>query len=406
YDGGAALQHTIPQHLPGGRTLVMRFDFATVGRILFGVGIVSELPKIASELGRRPLVITGRTTARAAPAVNALEPAKLDALTFSVEGEPTLDIVRSGAKLAREQRRDLLIGLGGGSAIDTAKAIAALATNSGEPLDYLEVIGRAQPLENAPLPFIAVPTTAGTGAEVTRNAVLGSPEHKVKASLRSPMMLAKVALVDPELTLDLPAAATASTGLDALTQLIEAYVSSRANRFTDLFCVEGMQRVKASLVEAFNNGAKRSARESMSFASLLSGLALANAGLGVVHGFAAPLGGMLNAPHGALCAAVLPQGVLVNVQALHDRAPSHEGLRRYSQAARILTGNQQADAADLSRWLSDLVLQLNIPPLRHHGLTGVQIPALIERVATASSTKSNPIPLTREELTEIAERAL
>jgi len=196
-----------------------------------------------------------------------------------VDGEPTVEVVRQGARAARTNC-DLVIGFGGGSAIDAAKAIAALATNSGEPLDYMEVIGNARPLENVPLPFIALPTTAGTGAEVTRNAVLGSPEHKAKASLRSPLMLAKVALIDPDLTLDLPREATVNTGLDALTQVLEPYVCTRANSFTDVFCSEGMKRIAASLTRAVRNGEDRPARESMSFASMLGGSSSGERGTG------------------------------------------------------------------------------------------------------------------------------
>ena len=297
----------------------MKFDFATAARIVFAPGASKQLPELAREFGTRALVVTGGNVARVGPTVKALEDAGVACQSFSVDGEPTLQSVRQGARAARGNY-DLVIGFGGGSAIDAAKAIAALATNSGEPLDYLEVIGDARPLENVPLPFIAVPTTAGTGAEVTRNAVLGSDEHKAKASLRSPLMLAKVALVDPDLTLDLPRQVTVNTGLDALTQVIEPYVCTRANSFTDAFCSEGMKRIGACLTRAVRNGQDCPARESMSLASLLGGLALANAGLGVVHGFAAPLGGMLKAPHGGLCAAVLPHGISVNIRALRERA--------------------------------------------------------------------------------------
>ncbi|MDQ2774803.1 MAG: iron-containing alcohol dehydrogenase [Acidobacteriota bacterium] len=383
----------------------MRFDFAASARILFGSGTSSQLPGVVREYGCRALVVTGRDTARMAPVVSALHAAGVDALVFPVEGEPTLEIVRDGARLAREQQRDVVIGLGGGSPMDAAKAIAAVATNSGEPLDYLEVVGKGQSLRTAPLPFIAVPTTAGTGAEVTRNAVLGSPEHRVKASLRSPMMLAKAALVDADLTLDVPPTITASTGLDTLTQLIEPYTSCRANAFVDLFCVEGMRRLKESLEFVCKNGRDHGHRESMSFASLLGGLSLANAGLGIVHGFAGPLGGMLNARHGELCAAVLPHGVLINVKALRERTPTSAVLAKYAQAARILTAKDHAEAEDLAPWLRELVQRLNIAPLANHGLSREQIPLLIEKAAQASSTKANPIVLTVEELREIAERA-
>jgi len=384
----------------------MNFDFATAARILFAPGVVSQLPGVAREYGGRPLLVTGKNTARTEPVMKALAAAGTHAEIFSVEGEPTVDAVRNGTRIAREQKRDVVIGFGGGSSIDAAKAIAILATNSGEPLDYLEVIGKGRAVQSAPLPFIAVPTTAGTGAEVTRNAVLGSPEHRLKASLRSPLMLAKAALIDPDLTIDLPPSITASTGLDTLTQLIEPYVSCRANFFVDLFCVEGMARVRESLTRAFQNGGDGVARESMSFASLLGGLSLSNAGLGVVHGFAAPLGGMLNARHGDLCAAVLPPGVLVNVRALRQRGSEHPALGKYGQAARILTRNAHAEAEDLAAWLKELVERLEIAPLSRQGLTREQIPALVEKAARASSMKANPIPLTAEELREIAERAL
>jgi alcohol dehydrogenase class IV len=383
----------------------MNFEFATAARILFAPGASKQLPGISREFGSRALIVTGQNTTRAKPAVKALEEAGVECRIFSVAGEPTIQSVRDGVRAARGNC-ELVIGFGGGSAIDAAKAIAALATNSGDPLDYLEVIGDGRPLENVPLPFIAVPTTAGTGAEVTRNAVLGSPEHKTKASLRSPLLLAKVALIDPDLTLNLPREVTVNTGMDALTQVIEPYVSSRANSFTDAFCAEGMKRIAAHLTRAVHDGQDRATRESMSFASLLGGLALANAGLGVVHGFASPLGAMLEAPHGGLCAAVLPHAIRVNIRALRQRAAGHESLERYREAARILTSNANAKAEDCARYVADLSEQLSVSSLCTYGLTTKQIPELVEKVAKASSTKSNPIQLTVEELIEIAERAL
>jgi alcohol dehydrogenase class IV len=383
----------------------MRFELATAARIIFAPGALADLPKIAREFGSRALLATGRNTSRAAPLLAKLQEAGIACSVFAAQAEPTLDMVRAGVRAARNGC-DLVIACGGGSAIDAGKAIAALTPNSGEPLDYLEVIGHGRALEHAPLPCIAVPTTAGTGSEVTRNAVLGSPEDALKASLRGPLMLPKVALIDPDLTLDLPPGITASTGLDALTQLIEPYVSKRANAFTDLFCIEGMKRVRACLLRAYTNPHDHHARESMSFASLLGGLALANAALGVVHGFAAPLGGMLNAPHGALCAAVLPHGTAINIQALRQRAPDHEALHKYRNVARILTDDPDAEAEDAPVWLTTLCHELRIAHLRDHGLARRQIPALIEKAARANSMKGNPIPLTSEELTEIGERAL
>jgi alcohol dehydrogenase class IV len=385
----------------------MQFEFATAARIVFGAGSVRQLPKLARELGKRALLISGKSGAQQiAPILADFQKEGIQYLHFSVQGEPTTDMVRHGASVAREQKCDMVIGVGGGSAIDAAKAIAALGPNSGEPLDYLEVIGKGQALSCAPLPCIAVPTTAGTGAEVTRNAVIGSPEHSVKASLRSPLMLPKVALVDPELTLNVPPEITATTGLDTLTQLLESFVSIRANAFTDTFCMRGLKLVSTSLVEAFDNGNNRDAREPMAFASLLSGLALANAGLGVVHGFAAPLGGILNAPHGALCAALLPHGVFANIQVMRKRAQNPEALRKYFEAARILTANPDAQPEDLAAWLRELLERLNISPLRQHGLTQEQLPSVVEKAAQANSMKANPIQLTPEELTDVLQHAL
>ncbi|HEX7363197.1 MAG TPA: iron-containing alcohol dehydrogenase [Bryobacteraceae bacterium] len=383
----------------------MQFEFATAARIVFGSGVAEQLPGVARKFGPRLLVVTGSSRNRFVVLLDGLREAGLEISLFSVPGEPTLENVREGAALARDSA-DVIVGLGGGSAIDAAKAIAALAANSGEPLDYLEVIGQGRPLENDPLPWIAVPTTAGTGAEVTRNAVLGSPEHGVKASLRSRRTLAKAALVDPDLTLGLPPEITAYTGLDAFTQLLEPLVSRRANPMTDQFCLEGLRRVRLSLLRAFRQGTDGDARASMSFASLLGGLALANAGLGVMHGFAAPLGGMLHAPHGAIIAALLPHGIEINIQALRSRAPTSDALARYHQAACLLTGDPHARAEDVTAWVAFLCGELGVLGLRALGLDPARIPELVDKAARASSMQANPIPLTREELIAIAERAL
>ncbi len=383
----------------------MRFEFATAARIVFGSGSCSNLPALTREWGTRALIVTGQNESRCAATIAAMKAAGIETAVFSVAGEPTVDAVRRGAQTAREVS-DVVIGFGGGSAIDAAKAIAALATNPGDPLDYLEVIGQGKPLDRAPLPFLAVPTTSGTGSEVTRNAVLGSAEHGVKASLRSPLMLAKVALVDSELTFDLPPAITATTGLDALTQLIEPFVSIRANAMTDLFCTEGMRLVRESLQVAYRDGQNRTAREAMAYASLLGGLSLANAGLGVVHGFAAPIGGQFDAPHGAVCAAVLPHGMAMNIRALRQRDPDGEGLRRYHAVARILTGNPQAEAEEGAAWAAALCRRLEVPALRTYGIREEHIANLAAKAAKASSMKANPLPLTAAELSEVAYAAL
>ena len=383
----------------------MRFDFATAGRIIFGRGALQQAPALARGFGASALVITGHDTTRCSALLAGLEREGVAHHVFPVAGEPSLNAVRGGVAAARECDCRLVIAFGGGSAIDGAKAIAALAPNSGEPLDYLEVVGRGRSLEHSPMPLIAIPTTAGTGSEVTRNAVLFSPEHRVKASLRSPLMIPRVALVDPELTLDLPPAVTASTGLDALTQLIEPYVSVRRNALTDLFCVEGMKRARAALVRAYRNGRDADARESMCFASLLGGLALANAGLGAVHGFAAPIGGMFDAPHGAVCAALLPHAMTINIRALRERTES-DVLVRYTEVARILTEDPTATAEDGAAWVHDLCRQLDIPSLGTYGIERDAIGELVGKAAKASSMKGNPLPLTDTEMAELVSLAL
>jgi alcohol dehydrogenase class IV len=347
-------------------------------------------------------VVTGRNAERAAPVLELLRKAGVAAATFSIPGEPRISTIQQSVEQAREFRTEFVIGFGGGSAIDAAKAIAALLTNRSDIFDYLEVIGKAEPLNQTPLPCIAIPTTAGTGAEVTRNAVLLAPEHRVKVSLRHALMLPRVAILDPQLTDSLPAAVTASTGLDALTQLIEPYVSVRANPMTDAICVEGMKRAR-SLRLAYENDS--SGREDMCVASLFGGMALANAGLGAVHGFAAPIGGMFDAPHGAVCAALLPHGMEINLRAVRERGPATIA-QRFEEVGRILTDNPRARAEDGIAWVSQLCCDLKIPPLRTYGITETHADELCDKAAVASSMKANPLVLTKSELREVLTRAL
>jgi alcohol dehydrogenase class IV len=386
------------------------WEFATAGRIVFGAGTRHQLPAIVRAFGSRALLVGGRHL----HATGGVLPDLGDVILFVVEGEPTIDIVRRGADLFRAERCDVVIGVGGGSVLDAAKAIAALATNHGDVLDYLEVIGRGQPLEHVPAPCIAVPTTAGTGSEVTRNAVLGSKDHGVKASLRHASMLPRVAVIDPELTLTLPSAVTATTGLDALTQVIEPYVSPRATPMTDAFCLEGIRRVSRSLRIAAGaagmdgqDGPERTtrldARTDMSLASLFGGLALANAGLGVIHGFAAPIGGMFSAPHGAVCAALLPHGMTANLHALHARARA-EGttaaaaaalatIERYRIVAVTFTGDPDATPEAGIAAVASLSADLKIPGLRAYGINESHATELARKALNSSSMKANPIAL-------------
>ncbi len=384
----------------------MRFEIATATRIIFGPGTLREIAAVAKEFGGTVLVVTGRESKRAQPLLESLGAHSIKTSVFGVTGEPSIKTIEEGVTQARREKCDWVVGFGGGSALDAGKAIAAMLTNDGELFDYLEVIGRGKNLTKPPAPFVAIPTTAGTGSEVTRNAVLASPEHRVKVSLRSPLMLPRIALVDPELTHDLPPAITASTGLDALTQVIEPYVCSRANPMVDAVCVEGIQRAARSLRKAFANGHDPAAREDMSVASLFGGFALANAGLGAVHGFAGPIGGMFPAPHGAICAALLPQVMATNVRALSQRQPASNPLARFEHVARLVTGRPQATATDGIEWVRELVRDLQIPPLRQYGIARGHVADLVEKATHASSMKANPIVLTREELAATLEGAL
>jgi alcohol dehydrogenase class IV len=376
----------------------MNFDFATAQRIVFGAGRVSELPGLVSSLGTRLLLVTGARD-RAASALKA-------AATFRVPGEPTFDLVRAGTEAAREARCDVVVAIGGGSVLDAGKAIAMLLANGGDPLDYAEVIGPNRPILQPSAPLIAVPTTAGTGSEATRNAVLASPEHRVKVSLRSPLMLPRVALVDPELARDLPPALTAATGMDALSQLIEPFVSCRATPITDALCRDGIARAARALPRAVADGRDGEARADLALAALYSGIALANAGLGAVHGFAGPVGGAFAAPHGAVCAALLPGVFLRNFQALELSGDPFSRRWKFSETARLLTGRADATAADGARWLEELRQQLGIPGLAAYGVGAEHADDLVAQARKASSMKGNPVDLPDLTLREILLGAL
>lgn len=384
----------------------MPFEFATAIRIVFGEGSFRQIAPAARSMGSRALIVTGKTLRRAERLAAELSAAAVTSCAFAVDGEPTLDLVGRGVEFARREHCGVVIALGGGSVIDAGKAVAALLTNPGELMDYLEVVGKGTALPNSPAPFIAVPTTAGTGSEVTRNAVLGVPKRRVKVSLRSPLLLPRLALVDPELTLGLPPAITARTGLDALTQLIEAYVSIRANPITDGFCTQGIPLAAGSLRRAFHAGDDLQVRRDMSLAALLSGLALANAGLGVIHGFAAPLGGRFAAPHGAICAAILPYGMEINLRALRARGPQSAALDRYQHVGRMLTGRAEATAEEGIAWVRETCHELEIPPLKAYGIREEDVPTVVAEAAKASSMKGNPLTLTPGELGEVLMGAL
>ncbi len=375
------------------------FELAAPARIVFGAGASAQAGPALRALGaKRALLVTGKSPVRGDRLRAGLGVATIP---YSIPGEPTLAMVTEGRALARGERCDAVVALGGGSAVDAGKAIAALAGNDGELLDHMEIVGKAQPLPHPGLPCIAIPTTAGTGSEVTKNSVLASPEAKVKASLRSPFLLPVLALIDPDLLEGMPAQVLAATGLDALSHLLESFVSARANPFTLGLAREGMARTARALRPAFAHGLTPERREDLALASLLGGLCLANAGLGAVHGFAAPLGGRWKAPHGAVCAALLPAVMRANIAALAARAPESPARSRYRELDPVLGGG-----ADATRWVADLTAALAIPGLRALGVRPDDVSVLVDKAKAASSMRGNPIALTDEELTAIVHASM
>ena len=380
---------------------VPAFDLALPGRVSFGVGRASEVAGVAAALGRRVLVVTGASPERVADVVG---PIHLHADTVGMvtaPGEPSVLDARMAVEAGRSLGADVVVAIGGGSAIDLAKAVAMLLANGGDPMDYIEVVGAGQPITRPSVPVVAVPTTAGTGAEVTANAVLAVPAHGVKASLRHPSMVPRHAIVDPALTVGCSPAVTAAAGMDALTQCLEPYVSKRANPVTDVWALAGLAAAGRGLRAAHADGADLAARTEMSLCSLLGGLALANAKLGAVHGFAGVIGGLSGAPHGAVCAALLAPVCRVNL-ARADAALT----ARFVAIARALTGEPRATAEDGLAWIEATCALLGVPGLARHGLTADQAAEVVRAAARASSMQGNPVELGTDELTAIYLTAL
>jgi alcohol dehydrogenase class IV len=389
------------------------FEFTTPTRIVFGRGSLDGIGAIAASFGRCAMIVRGGEHLDRYGAFDRVRRSLSDrgvaCVAHGVRGEPDVSAVDEAAMVARQYGCDVVIGLGGGSVLDAAKAVAGLLTNEGSVIEYLEVIGKGRAVSNPGAPFIAVPTTAGTGSEVTRNAVVASREHRFKASMRSEHLLARVALVDPALTDNLPPDLTASTGLDALTQLIEPYVSNRAEPITDALALRGVALALRALPRAVQAGSDASARDDMALASLMGGMCLANAGLGAVHGFAAPLGASFPVPHGTACAALLPHVMRANVAALRARHPSSPALHRYAELASVILARNACDRADVDQALeqvADLVRQLRVPALSSFGVSDDDVSDLVARARRASSMRYNPVELTDDELTGCMRAAL
>ena len=371
------------------------FEFATAGRIVFGAGRAAELPGLLAGLGSRVLVCTGADPERHAGLLASLE---LPAEVFPVKGEPTIEEAQTATAAAREHGADVVAAIGGGSVIDLGKAVAMLLGNGGNPLDYLEVVGAGQKITKPAAPCVAVPTTAGTGAEVTANAVLASPGHRLKASLRSPLMIPRVALVDPRLTLSCPPPVTAASGLDALTQCLEPFVSIRANPVTDGLAAEGLRRAASGLRAAYADGGDLGARADMATCSLLGGLALANAKLGAVHGLAGVIGGTAAVPHGVACAALLAPVIETNVRALRSVDRGDPVLDRYMTAAQLLTGRPTASIEFGVAWIRETIALFGMPGLAAFGIGPQDADDIAAKAAVSSSMQGNPIALSHGEL--------
>jgi len=377
--------------------LAVSFEFATAGRILFGAGRAEQLPGLVDGLGTRALLCTGAHPERHAGLLAGLA---MPTEVVPVPGEPTVADARAATETARAHGADLVIAVGGGSVLDLAKTVAALLGTGCDPLDHLEVPGGGRPV-TASVPCVAVPTTSGTGSEVTANAVLNSPQHGVKASLRGPAMLPRLAVVDPLLTLGCPPEVTASSGLDALTQCLEPLVSVLATPLTDGLAREGLARAAAGLRRAHRDGSDVEARTDMAVCSVLGGISLANAKLGAVHAFAGVVGGLVDVPHGMACAALLAPSVEVNVRALRERDPDGPGLRRFTEVARILTGRGDARPEDGVAWITETVARLDVPGLGAFGLAADRADEVAAAAGRAGSMRGNPIVLTAAELREV-----
>jgi alcohol dehydrogenase class IV len=387
-----------------------RFDFFNTPRILFGRGRITEIGTLAQSFGARTLLVyNGDTPGAGGPVdrvTDTLRSAPVEVHPIRQRGEPQVSDVERAVAAARETGCDVVVGLGGGSAIDCAKAVAGVLANGGSPLDYMEVIGRGRPLTKPATPWIAVPTTAGTGAEVTRNAVVGEPARKFKASLRSELLLPRVALVDPELGALVPPAVTAASGMDALCQLIESYTSTGSQPMTDALALRGIELAARALPRAYRDGVDLDAREDMALAAILSGITLTNAGLGAVHGFAAPLGANFPVPHGVVCAALLPHVMRANVDALRGQSANHPVLERYATVGRLLS-ERQGPAADAGIEAAEaLARALNIPRLGTYGLTDSDVLAMAVLAKRASSMRFNPVILSDAALADVLRAAL
>ncbi len=364
----------------------MKFDFFSVPRIVFGRGSITRLADLVDASARVLVVYNGSDSLL----WRAEEILGRPTTQFRQRGEPIVTDVDAAQATARDAGCDFVIAIGGGSAIDAGKAVAGLLSNGGVASDYMEVVGKGQKITKPSAPWIAIPTTAGTGAEATRNAVIGWPEKRFKASIRSELLLPRVALIDPELGVEVPRDVTARSGMDALCQCIEAYVSNGSSPMTDAVAIDGIELAGRFLRRAYDDGRDIEARRGMALAALFSGIALTNAGLGAVHGFAAPLGANFPVPHGIVCGVLLPHVI---------RANRSRGVERYAEIDRALGG-------DAEQICSELTMHLKLPALGAFEIRGDDVAPMVELAKRASSMRYNPVVLDDATLEKILREAL
>jgi alcohol dehydrogenase class IV len=363
------------------------FSLLTPAEIVFGRGRIAELNDRCARLGTRALIVHGSNPGRLSAVFDSL--ASVDIVqTLAVGKEPDLETLKTAIAEGKSLGVDLVLGIGGGSVMDSAKVMAAMLPAETDLMSHLEVVGDGLPLAADRLPLILIPTTSGTGAEVTRNAVIDIPEARRKVSLRDPKLLPDLALIDPAMTDGCPRSVTLHSGLDAITQVIEPYLSSRATLFTDMLCREAIPKGLRALKQLME-GESEQARDAMAQVSLFGGLALANSGLGVVHGIAGPLGGLCGAPHGAICGALLPAGIAANRDAVVDdghKARIAEVIHWIADAFEV------SDEQALTRF-REWIIQSGLPGLESIGVTDDHIEATAKSAASSSSMKANPVEL-------------
>ncbi|MGF1686176.1 iron-containing alcohol dehydrogenase [Photobacterium japonica] len=375
------------------------FQFMTSSRIIFGEGALINSLSSLNQFGYSVLLVTGKDGTRAEPVVSYLKQQGMRYQQVAIHGEPLIAMVEEMAAMGRKFRPDMVLGIGGGSVLDTGKALAALIPNQGSVYDYVEVVGRNVPLQAKPLPYIAVPTTAGTGSEVSKNAVLRSAQENVKVSLRCPEMLPDLSIIDPTLTYGMDPTMSGYCGMDAFAHLMEAYVCGDPNPLTDMVCEEGLRRLSGAIIAACEDDDPR-ARSDMSFAALLGGMASANAKLGAAHGLASSLGGRLDAPHGLITAQLAPYVMHENVLAARE-AGRADVLNRYRQLACILTGSTNAEISDGIQWTKRTLKRLNLPRVSEYGLCDMMFEEVAEDALLSNAIKGNPLPLNKERLLSI-----